>query len=258
MRLSKIQKKFTETIFDPAALDNEFHGVFKAGGISTENRMKVYRNNVMTSLSHAVIAVYPLTEKIVGPDFLKGAVNKYVVGNPPDQGNLNFYGATFAHFLERYEPARALPYLPDMARLEWEWEMATLSPDDDPLPPERLQDIPEGDLPNLQLPLRASVRLLKSGYPLDKIVDFCRSGNQEGSLDISTGGVHMMIFRPHLQTQMRKISEGEFIFLRALRDGNHLMAATEWATEADEMFDLAAILQKHLQMKTFGNIKEQK
>lgn len=258
MRLNNIQKKFRDTIFDPAAMDDRFHDVFRAGGISAANRMKVYRNNVMTSLSQAVIAVYPLTEKLVGVDFLKAAVSKYVVNNPPDQGNLNFYGVTFANFLEDYEPARGMPYLPDMARLEWAWEMATLADDDAPLSPEELQDVPERDLPNLQLPLRANVHLLKSDYPLDKIVDFCRAGKQDGNLDISTGGTPMMICRPKLQTQMRKISESEFIFLRALRGGNHLMAATEWASEADETFDLAAVLQKHLQMETFKALGEEK
>ncbi|MBI4031704.1 MAG: putative DNA-binding domain-containing protein [Proteobacteria bacterium] len=251
MRLNKIQEKFRNTIFDPDALDKNFQSIFISGGISAANRMKVYRNNVMTSLSQAVIAVYPLTEKLVGTDFLKGAVNKYVISNPPDQGNLNFYGATFADFIADYEPAKNLPYLPDMARLEWAWEMATLADDDAPLRPEDLQETPESDLPDLRLRLRACAHLLESDYPLGKIVDFCRAEKQDGNLDIGTGGAHMMIYRPKLQTQMRKISESEFIFLRGLRDGNHLMAATEWASEADETFDLAAVLQKHLQMETF-------
>lgn len=260
MRLNKVQKKFKDTILDPAALDGDFRAVFKPGGISAENRMKVYRNNVMRSLSNAVIAVYPLTEKLVGADFLKGVVERYVVANLPDQGNLNFYGATFADFLADYEPVRHLPYLPDMARLEWAWECTTLAGDDAPLSPASLQEIPEGRLPDLRLPLRASVHLLQSDHPLDRIVDFCRAENPQGTLDIGadtdTGKTHLMIFRPELQAQMRKISAGEFIFLRALKDGNDLMCAAEWATRADENFDLAAALQRHLQLgtfKTFGD-----
>lgn len=264
MRLNKVQKKFRETILDPAAMDGEFRAVFKPGGISAENRMKVYRNNVIKTLTNAVVTVYPLTEKLVGTDFLKGVVERYVVANLPDQGNLNFYGATFADFLTDYEPVRHLPYLPDMARLEWAWECATLAGDDAPLPPAALQEIPEDRLPDLRLPLRASVHLLQSNFPLDRIVDFCRTENPQGTLDIgnnsgtdaNTGKTHLMIFRPELQAQMRKIGAGEFIFLRALKDGNHLMNAAEWATRADETFDLAATLQRHLQLgtfKTFGD-----
>jgi len=251
MRLNKIQKKFKDTMLDPEALDNDFSAVFAAGKIPAEDRMKIYRNNVIKSLNNAIIVVYPLTEKLVGEGFLKTAVEQYIVANLPDQGNLNFYGATFADFIETYEPAKKLPYLPDMARLEWAWELATLADDDEPLDPHALQEIPEDKLPDLRLPLRASVNLLESSYPLDKIVDFCRLKNPEGTLNIDTGDAQMMIFRPVLQAQMRKISPGEFIFLRALKNGNSLMNAAEWATEADGTFDLAPMLQKHLELGTF-------
>ena len=254
MRLNKLQKNFRETIFDPAALDGDFRGVFKTGGVSPENRMKVYRNNVMKSLTGAVTAVYPIIEKLTGAEFLKTAVTKYVTENPPDQGNLNFYGATFADFLENYEPARDLPYLPDLARMEWAWECATLADDDTPMKPETLQTVPEHETPTLRLKPRASVHLIESAFPLDRIVDFCRTERPEGTLNIGMGGAKLMIFRPEFQAQMRKLGGGEFVFLRTLRDGNDLMMAATWAMETDESFDLAVTLQKHLEIGTFQEI----
>lgn len=256
MRLNKIQKKFAQTIFDPAALDSDFRSIFKAGGISAENRMKIYRNNVIKSLAGAVTAVYPLTEKLVGADFLNAAITAYVIKNPPDQGNLNFYGATFGDFLEHYETARDLPYLPDVARMEWAWELATLADDDEPLEIRALQSVPDEETPAMRLRLRASVQLVESEYPLDRIVDFCRAEKPEGTLNIGMGGAKMMIFRPALKTQMRRISDAEFIFLRALRDGNSLMTATEWAVSEDETFDLSPVLQKHLEIGTFKNFEK--
>lgn len=255
MRLNKMQKKFREAIFDPAALDENFRSIFKTGGIATENRMKVYRNNVMKTLTGAVTAVYPLIETLAGADFLKAAAAKYAAANPPEQGNLNFYGATFADFLAHYEPARDLPYLSDVARMEWAWELATLADDDAPLRIRTLQNIPEDKTPMLRLRLRASVQLVESRYPLDRIVDFCRAERPEGTLNIGMGGAKVMIFRPELQAQMRKVSDAEFIFLRALRDGNDLMRATEWAVEEDESFDLSPVLQRHLALGTFKDFE---
>lgn len=253
MRLNKVQQGFRDCITDEAP--DAFMAIFKGGGVSAENRMKVYRNNVIRSLSNAVTVVYPLTEKLVGAEFLKEAVRQYVVANLPDQGNLNFYGATFPEFIRAYEPARGLPYLYDMARLEWAWEMATLAQDDEKLDPARLQEIPEDRIPYLRFTLRDSVRLIRSQYPLDKIVDFCRAETQDGTLDISGGAeTHLMVIRPELQTQMRKTSNGEWILLSELRDRRTLLDAAEKAAEADASFGLAAILQKHLELGTFTEI----
>lgn len=256
MRLSKVQQGFKETIAGDTAPDGDFASVFKNGGVSVENRMKIYRNNVIRSLSNAVTAVYPLTEKLVGVSFLTQAVREYVVANFPDQGNLNFYGATFPDFIRTYEPARGLPYLYDMARLEWAWETATLAQDDEKLDPARLQEISEDRIPYLRFTLRASVGLIRSQYPLDKIVDFCRAETRDGTLDIGSGDkeMHLMVIRPELQTHMRKISKGEWVLLSDLRDRRTLLNAAEKAAEADESFDLASILQKHLELGTFTEI----
>jgi hypothetical protein len=252
MRLNEMQRGFKESITDEAPED--FLRIFKSASVSVENRMKVYRNNVMRSLTNAVTVVYPLTEKLVGVDFLAQAVRKYVTANPPDQGNLNFYGATFPDFIRDYEPARNLPYLYDMTRLEWAWETATLATDDEKLDPARLQGIPEDRIPYLRFTLRDSVRLIRSQYPLDKIVDFCRAETQDGTLDIGGIETHLMVIRPELQTQMRKLGKGEWILLTELRDRRTLLDAAEKAMEADETFNLAAILQKHLELGTFTEI----
>ncbi len=256
MRLNKIQQEFKGTITGNAAPEGDFARVFKSGGVSVENRMKIYRNNVIRSLTAAVTVVYPLTEKLVGVDFLAQAVREYVVANLPDQGNLNFYGATLPDFIRTYEPARHLPYLYDMTRLEWAWEMATLAQDDEKLDPVRLQEIPEDKIPYLRFMLRASVRLIKSQYPLDRIVDFCRAETQDGTLDIGNNGseTHLMVIRPVLQTHMRKIGKGEWVLLSELRDRRTLLDAAEKAAEADEAFDLAPVLQKHLELGTFTEI----
>lgn len=256
MRLNDIQKQFKDTILDPAVIENnaDFAGIFPVNNIPASDRMKIYRNNVIHSLTSAVTAVYPMIEKLVGEEFLKKAVNDYVVDYLPDQGNLNFYGSTFPVFIRGYEPARDFPYLHDMARLEWAWECASLAKDDQPLDPALLQDIPQDDIPLLTLSLRDSVSLIESQYPLDRIVDFCRDEIGEETLDLDTGGACLMIFRPELKPHMRKLDQAEYRFLQALSDDCNLLAASESAMTIDPDFNLAHIFQKHLELGTFSEI----
>ena len=58
MRLSEIQEKFKDVMLDLAQLENaEFRTLFRCDtGIGLENRIKVYRNNVIRSLTDAVLA----------------------------------------------------------------------------------------------------------------------------------------------------------------------------------------------------------
>src|SRR5262245_60827514 len=101
MRLREIQENFKDIILDPAQLDKT---LFRQDqGICLENRMKVYRNNVMSSLTDAVLAGFPLTQKLVGKPFLEQAARLYVADNLPAAGNLNGYGKTFPAFMRSYE-----------------------------------------------------------------------------------------------------------------------------------------------------------
>lgn len=257
MRLREIQRRFKDVILAPEDLSegSSFHGLFREGAqVRLENRMKVYRNNIIRSLTDAVAGALPMTQKLTGEKFLDQAARAYVVENLPAEGNLNLYGATFANFMENYEAARALPWLPDFIRLEWAWEEACYAPDDMALPLQALSSLPQEDLPRLVFSFRTSFSLIDSAFPLDEIVDFCRSEDQNEMKALSPRGVKMMIFRPHLQTQMRKLSEGEHVFLASLKEGSTLAEAALCAAN-DSSFDLTEILQKHLTLETFSSFE---
>lgn len=256
MRLNEIQESFKDIILHPELIKNEaIKSVFRQGtGICLENRMKVYRNNVIRSLVGAVMAALPMTKKITGEKFLEQAARAYVAGNLPAEGNLNLYGASFSSFIASYEPAKTLPYLADFITLEWAWEAACHAPDDAALAPDALVGIPEKDLPRIVFHLRSSVSLIESDYPLDEIVDFCRSPGQNEMRALSDRGVKLMVIRPGLQTHMRKPGEGEYQFLKKLSEGKSIHQAAIQAV-SDPHFDLTPVLQKHLILGSFSSFR---
>ncbi len=258
MPLNDIQRRFKDTILDGGVLDNDpgFRTVFRAGGISLENRMKVYRNNVVRTLADAVIASYPMTGKLIGKEYMERAARLYAAQTLPAQGNLNLYGGTFPDFIAAQAETAHLPFLRDFAALEWMWEESYYAADDAPLAAADLQNITEDRLPALQLSLRASARLLKSIYPLDVLVDFCQKDGAGVSPDTSARSpLHLIVIRPSLTVELRRLASGEYTFLAALEQGAAMEEAAQQAFDADENFDLSAVLQKHLQAGTFTDFR---
>lgn len=81
--------------------------------------LDIYRNNYRGNLQDAMAAAYPVIRQVVGVDFFRYAVRHYIAGHPSRNGDLHRYGARYPGFLSRFAPAASLPYLPDLARLEW-------------------------------------------------------------------------------------------------------------------------------------------
>ncbi len=81
----------------------------------------VYRNTVLSSAIDALEANFPTVVQLVGPAWFREAAAHFVSKTPPDDARLVHYGATFPAFLERFEAARELTYLADVARLDALW-----------------------------------------------------------------------------------------------------------------------------------------
>src|SRR4029077_17776024 len=101
-------------------------------------RFAVYRNNVVLGLVSSLEARFPATRRIVGEDFFKGAARLFAATQPPRSPLMMFYGDAFPDFLADFEPAREVPYLADVARLEAARTRAYHATDAKPLTPAAL------------------------------------------------------------------------------------------------------------------------
>src|SRR5262245_44301191 len=85
----------------------------------TDPPTAVYRNTVAANYRNHLGATYAVVRELTGTAFFNAAVDAFTISNPSTGGDLNVYGKEFADFLATYPYARDLPYLPDVARLEW-------------------------------------------------------------------------------------------------------------------------------------------
>ena len=136
---------------------------------SRERRLRVYRNNTVKSLTDVLAAAFPVVERIVGTRFFRATARTFIEKHPPLQPALFQYGRDLPSFLETFEPARDLPYLPDVARLEWARNDSYFAANQDSLNPEDLAQVPADRLESVVFTLHPAVRLIQSPFPVFEI-----------------------------------------------------------------------------------------
>lgn len=82
---------------------------------------EIYRNNYRSVHAAALADTYGSVRALVGDACFAQLARQYVVQHASTSGDLNDYGAQFPAFLERAGSVADLPYLPDIARLDWAW-----------------------------------------------------------------------------------------------------------------------------------------
>lgn len=108
--------------FAEALLDREAGvppGLTSWNGSDPAPRFTVYRNNVVVSLIDALADTYPVVQQLVGEEFFRAMAREFALAHPPTSPVMAFYGDGFVEFIGAFPPAAALPYLADVARLEY-------------------------------------------------------------------------------------------------------------------------------------------
>jgi hypothetical protein len=94
----------------------------------------VYRNTSARGAVEALRATYPTVDLLVGEEMFTQVGLDYRREQPPTGPVLSDYGADFASYLARQPWTSELPYLADVARLDWLWLESFLAADGPALP----------------------------------------------------------------------------------------------------------------------------
>jgi hypothetical protein len=207
-------------------------------GISGARRLQVYRHNHLRALREALRAVYTVTERLVGEEFFAAAASAYVTANPSRGSNIQDYGGAFPLFLESYLAAASLPYLGDVAALEWRRLQSAVAPAHTPMDIEALARVPRDALTELRFHHQPAARALDSRFPILSIWQFCQQPDPEGELDLDRGSERVLFSRRALEVEMRLLSPGEYALLRVLCRGETFEAACRAALTVERGFDV--------------------
>lgn len=220
-------------------------------GADPARRFRVYRNNVAVALIDALADTFPVTQELVGETFFRAMARLHALAQPPQSPILAFYGAAFPDFIDGFPPAAGLPYLADVARLEYLRVLACHAADAPPLDTAGLAAAlaDEAALPSLGLTLHPSLHVLSSA---SAVVSLWAA--HQGVLELSTvvpeKAETALILRNGIDVEVLQVAPAAGCFIKILLAGGTLgeaAAAASAATTADADFDLAGVLGLLLQ-----------
>jgi hypothetical protein len=230
--------------------------LIKGGKLSPEQRIEIYRHNVFSTLTGALSDLYPVTEKIVSTPFFLRLAEKFVRVTPSSSGDLNMFGSEWPEFLRVHTEAINLPYLEDVAKLEWAWHQAFHAADWTSFDVSQLASVPVEQHAALRFHLHPSVMFIESAHPIVRIWEV-NQNEYAGDMrvDWTAPGDLTLVSREDLTVKIQSLPRANFDFLRALNDGETLSAAADTAFAADAEFDLQRALLSAIQSSVIIDLK---
>src|SRR6266851_5730932 len=229
-----------ETSFADALLNADLpipYGITAHNAAVPARRFAVYRNNMVVSLENALKSRFPVVEKIIGEEFFSAMARVFMKEQPPRSPLLATYGDEFATFIAAFEPARELPYLADVARLEAARTRAYHAADATPVDAGQFAALDAYTVGAIRIDMHPSAEIVRSRYPIATIWAM-NSGERELVPIENWRGEDALVVRPYLDVEVRTLPPGGAAFLLALAGGRPLDEATEAAFADDSNFDL--------------------
>ena len=217
LSLAELQDRFSACLQAGASGQDGFAGM-AAPGIPPAASLAIYRNNVHSRFADALADVFPATCRIVGDAFFRFAADCFVAAHPSRAGTLIGFGREFPRFLRGFEPASSLPYLPDVAALEFLHRDAFHAAEASPLDAGLLHALADRHGDALCLTLHPSARLLRAPFG---VLDVWQANLQDdpAPMAIADRAEHLLIIRPDADVHVRRVTEAGFAVLAALGDG---------------------------------------
>jgi len=210
--------------------------------------IEVYRNNYRGNLHDTLAGAYPVIEQLVGKDFFRLLTRKFIEKHHSHSGNLHHYGAQMANFIEDFDPAKELAYLPDVAALEWACHCAYFANDAATLDFGKLAQIPPEQYADLILHVHPACQLVTSRYPIADIWHAHQPGAPcDFHINLDSDPCNALVSRKDDVVLVSEFSDADAAWFQNIQVGTPLGAATDATLERYPDFDLQSALINLLQ-----------
>lgn len=192
--------------------------LIRADGLSPATRIAIYQNNGLSNYRSALQAVYPVVHALTGDDWFRHYAGLYIAENPSSSGDIQLYGESFPDYLAALD---ALPYLADVAWLEWQVHCVFHAADVAPLWVEALAGLSSSEQTRLHFQLHPACRLLRSDYPIQRIWAVNQPGFQ-GDAQVQLddgGGTPLLIQRQGAEIHLVSLPAAAFQLLQLNQQG---------------------------------------
>lgn len=250
MELAVLQQLFYDAIFDEKGTSSQelCQQISTAPNLTAAEGIAIYRGSIVGKLNHTLQAIYPVCYRLVGEAFFEATASTYLHCYPPTSPDLGDYGEKFPEFLADFEPATKLPYLPDVARLEWHWHRIFNGEDTTQLDFQALANIPQTKWGELIFYLPKASVLLESIYPIHRIWQV-NQPDYEGdeSVNLEEGGIKIFLQRQDYEMRLDLPTEPEWQLLKAFQSQHPFALICEDLDNQEPAPNISTLLPQFVQ-----------
>lgn len=203
---------------------------------SVEARWHIYETGLLARASEAIENDFPALAKVLGAGPLRSLTARYLARFPPRSHDIGRLAERLADFLESDGLSRELPFLPDLARLEWALAQAFVVSDDPALHWGDMASLGADGAADLRLQLRAGAALLRSRWPIHDIWSCRDRPLSEIDVPVSRRPCAVLVGRRGLDLVCRALDgAGLRVVETALRGESLAQAIDSWDGEAEAL-----------------------
>jgi hypothetical protein len=234
--LALFQDAFVDALYRTAAVDPSIAPIVAQPGFA------VYRNTVVKGCIDALQANFPTVERLVGTQWFRATASLFVHRSAPTDSRLFHYGADFPAFLDAFEPARELPYLANIARLDLAWTDVHAAADAPGIDIASIARLAPDVLGQMVFPLRPAVRWQWFAAQPAYTIWRCNREAVDMPAELEWSGEGALLTRPSGGVIWQPISVGGCAFLDACAASLTLDEAAQASLEAEPSLDFMQLL----------------
>jgi uncharacterized protein (UPF0276 family) len=242
------QQAFGAALFDAAG---DAPLLAQLAGEAPARRLAIYRGSLVAHWDKALAAAYPVVRALVGGEFFTALARAYGKAHPSQDADLHRFGAAFGEFLMRFEHVADLPYLPDMARLEWSVHLARYAPDAAAISAPALAAMTAEQLDSSRPLLHPACALHASCWATVPLW-LAHQPNGPPFPTQMRAPSRALVARPRWKVELAPLSAAAYAALAAVAAGARFGAALDAACEVDQGSDVGAHLKQWLELRVFA------
>lgn len=186
------------------------------GGVAGDERMDVYAEGYLARVMEALAEVFETIYHLMGRDAFIELSESYIHAHPSHSYNLNFIGEHMAAFIQKASASGKLPFLSDLARLEWNVAQAFHAVSEDVFNPASLETVKEDDWDRLKVVFQPSVSTVSSQWPILDIWKARHTPLKEIHIDIVDRPQNVLVYRRALEVMCQLIDTTQADLIGAL------------------------------------------
>lgn len=243
--LHKLQTSFLKGLYDASVGEEACLYLNETDKTTATQQLSIYRGSVYGGLKKALAETFPITKRLVGNDFFNAMLGQYIKTYPCRVQDLNGYGKELPEFIKNLKQARSIPYLTDVAQLEWHCNIvlnASLQKNN----LFELSLLNSEQQSKLKLKLPNTSVLFQCRYPVDEIWAMHQEASEK-ELNITEQLVNLFVWKSEFGIKVEKLTEEQFYFLDQLSKGYAFVNVCDAVVRKFLQADINALFSQSLQ-----------